>query len=246
MRSTEIILILLSYALPQVSILCVLRSNDAVKNAFVWRCKSTPLTMTCCGGGGVAAVMSTWARHIRPRMNNVPPRFTYNWWHFNLSQERNNKTRPFMETCRRTAYIVPSIYVIICIPTRLFAGPLISRRSAIWGSFVFNAIRLCTGYLYYSCICIRHNNNSNSNSDNKTGGVRLKRAKCTALEKNGWRIAIISGISGSSWIVYKHLQWLNVTALTDRKRNLLCAGATDLHLQNDVHIGTAESRTLFA
>lgn len=104
MRSTEIILILLSYALPQVSILCVLRSNDAVKNAFVWRCKSTPLAMTCYGGGGVAAVMSTWARHIRPRMNNVPPRFTYNWWHFNLSQERNNKTRPFMETCRRTAY----------------------------------------------------------------------------------------------------------------------------------------------
>lgn len=89
-----------------------------------WRCSTGD-------GGRVAAVMSTWAQHIRPRMN-VPPRFTYNWWHFNLIQEHNNKTQPFMETCRRTAYrpLVPS--------PCLFAGPLISRRSAL-GVFCFQS-----------------------------------------------------------------------------------------------------------
>lgn len=105
--------------------------------------------------GGVHYNERTRAQHIRPRMN-VPPRFTYNWWHFNLNQEHNNKMRPFMETWQ-TAY---RPLCLLCF----FAGPLISRRSAL-GSFVFNAIRLCIGYLYYSCICISYNNNNNNKTN---------------------------------------------------------------------------------
>jgi len=112
----------------------------------VWRCKSTPLTMTnshVCGGRRGFAVMSTWARHIRPRMN-VPPRFTYNWWHFNLSQEHNNKTQPFMETWQ-TAY---RLLCVLCF----FAGPLISRRSALGpGGLLFSMLSDCV-----LATCITH------------------------------------------------------------------------------------------